>query len=383
MSKKEARDLIHKFKNKQATPEEEEKLRYWLHYLNEDKPTDLTGEELDRAEDDIWDKLQFAEAHRRSIIRPWMAAAAAVLVMFSVAGYFYMGRNDNVPAKSQIATVKAIVPGGNNAVLTLAGGKKIILNNAAEGDLVKQSGITIRKTSAGQIVYDVSGGDNTDTEAPITYNTIETPIGGQYQVKLADGSMVWLNAATKLRFPTRFVGTERRVELSGEGYFEVAHNKDMPFKVQSSRQEVTVLGTHFDISTYDDEPEVRTVLLQGSVRVSLLNKDTKPALLKPGQQAMLAANGINVSTADTTVAVAWKNGNFRFDDEKLESVMRKVARWYNVTVVFDNEKLKTETFNGVIQRFAKVSDLLKMLEAVGKVKFKVEGNRIHVMKKIN
>lgn len=381
MSKKEARDLIDKFKSNQATPEEEQKLRYWLHHLNEDKLSELSGEELAHAEDDIWNRLQTDVQQKRRAVSPWMAAAAAVLMMFSVAGYFYMNHNEGAPAKPRL-TAKAIVPGGNNAVLTLANGKKIILNSAAEGELVKQSGMTIRKTSAGQIVYDVSGdAGQADTEAPVTYNTIETPIGGQYQVKLADGSMVWLNAATKLRFPTKFIGTERRVELSGEGYFEVAHNKAMPFKVQSSKQEVTVLGTHFDISTYDDEPEVRTVLLQGSVKVSLLNADAKPALLKPGQQAMLAANSINVGPADTTVAVAWKNGNFRFDDEKLESVMRKVARWYNVTVVFDNEKLKTETFNGVIQRFAKVSDLLNMLEAVGKVKFKVDGNRIHVMKK--
>jgi transmembrane sensor len=378
MKNKEAKDLIQKFKNSQTTDEEENKLKYWLHNLNEDKASDLSEIELEQAGEEVWNRIPLQGNRKQiSFYQPWFAAAAIILMMLSIGRYFYLTNRENKKPVQQVA-VNPIMPGGNKAILTLANGKKIILNSAADGELAKQSGMTIKKTAAGRIVYTVTANTG-DANAPVTYNTIETPIGGQYEVVLSDGSLVWLNAATKLRFPTKFIGGERKVELSGEGYFEIEHNKAMPFKVLSRQQEITVLGTHFNVSNYADEPVVKTVLLQGSVKVTLVNKENTSALLKPGQQATLMANNFTVSKTDTTAAVAWKNGLFRFDDEELGSIMRKVSRWYNVRIIYDDDKLKEETFGGVIQRFSNVTDLLKMLESVGKVKFKVEGNQIRIM----
>jgi len=388
--------LFNRYINNQCSPEEVEALMMYFHTDQQEDLNVLVLQELERPDidsngrsyetllNDVYHDIQ-AKIHKDDkVTKPlWyrIAAAASILLVLSAAAFFYRFNKDNQLTNRHNITAK-IVPGGNNAILTLASGKKIILNNAADGVLAKQAGMTIKKTAAGKIIYTVTGDDN-DANTPVAYNTIETPIGGQYQVVLADGSLVWLNAGTKLRFPTKFTGSERKVELSGEGYFEVAHNKAMPFKVASRMQEITVLGTHFDVSNYADEQDVKTVLLQGSVRITSLTGESSSILLKPGQLATLVANNFTVGKTDTTAAVAWKNGLFRFDDEELGSIMRKVSRWYNVTVVYDNDKLKSETFNGVIQRFSNVSDLVKMLEAVGKVNFKIEGNRIRVMKKTN
>jgi ferric-dicitrate binding protein FerR (iron transport regulator) len=275
-----------------------------------------------------------------------------------------------------------IHPGGNKAILTLASGKKISLTDAGNGQIANQNGIKVTKAANGQLVYTITGRENlpgasssNDLDA---FNTIETPKGGQYQVVLPDGSKVWLNAYTSLKFPVSFNNQkERRVELSGEAYFEVAHNKDLPFRVVTARQTVEVLGTHFDVNAYSDDAVTKTTLLQGLVRITAASRS---AILNPGQQAKLTGT-LDVSEVNTAEAIAWKNGYFNFDDEKLENIMRSVSRWYNVDVVFEDQSLKKETFGAVTTRFANITTLLKMMEQTGDARFNIQGTTITVSKK--
>jgi len=211
----------------------------------------------------------------------------------------------------------------------------------------------------------------------VAFNTISTPVGGQYTVVLPDGSKVWLNAASSLKFPTAFTGTERRVELTGEGYFEVAKNKHMPFKVNFNREEVEVLGTHFNISAYPDEAVTRTTLLEGSVRIS---KNNIKKILVPGQQAIssMQTGGFNIAEVNTDEAIAWKNGLFLFHNENIRSIMKKIARWYNVDVNYQGSFTNQE-YGGRISQSKNLSEILKNLELTGTIHFKIEGRRVTVM----
>jgi ferric-dicitrate binding protein FerR (iron transport regulator) len=226
-----------------------------------------------------------------------------------------------------------------------------------------------------------SGGPLTTHHSPLAYNTIATPRGGQYQLVLADGSKVWLNASSGLRYPTAFTGKERRVELTGEGYFEVAKNASMPFHVQVNQMDVEVLGTHFNINAYDDESAVKTTLLEGSVKVvkrETANVKENPIVLQPGQQAEMKPHSplaINHSPNIEEV-MAWKNGLFQFKAAGIETVLRQAARWYDVEFVYKGNI--PEKFSGQISRSANAEQLLKILELTGKVKFEINGKTIIV-----
>ncbi|TCC92530.1 DUF4974 domain-containing protein [Pedobacter hiemivivus] len=327
-------------------------------------------------------------------IKLWqsIAAAALVLMTLSVGLFFYL--DDKAIGLSDFAT-HDVKPGGNNAVLTLANGRKIELTDAAAGKIAEQSGLSIKKTADGQIVYEVSSRVKAMGKEEITYNTIETPKGGQYQVHLPDGTRVWLNASSSLKFPTDFTGSDKRVvELKGEGYFEVAKayavvkgrrdEKRMPFLVRTNDQELEVLGTHFNVSNYADDAETRTTLIEGAVKVKRIstgaNDDVVKTgiILKPGQQALLKAAQLNVKNVDTDAEVAWKNGYFIFKDEEMRSIMRKIARWYDVEVVFSKD-FHNRSFEGSISRFKNVSEVLRKFELTGDIHFKMEERRIIVM----
>lgn len=314
----------------------------------------------------------------------WVAAAV-ILITLAVGSWFYF--ETSFPGglnKSQYAN--DVPPGGNNAILTLADGSSISLTDAGAGELLNTRGVRIVKAADGQLVYTVDPAVSNSADQ-LTFNTITTPRGGQYQVNLPDGTKVWLNAASSLKFPTTFTGLkERKVELNGEAYFEVAKNKQQPFKVMSAgadhgkAQETEVLGTHFNIYAYDDEPETKTTLLEGSIRVAALGNvnQKQDVLLFPGQQALLSDGKIKTSSADMEEAIAWKNGNFMFANEKIESIMRKIARWYNVDVVYQG-KITDNDFVGTVPRFKNVSEALTILELTNTVHFKIEGRRIIVM----
>lgn len=384
MQKKDVDALISKFKAGKCTDKEEELLKYWLHHLNEDGDTGLTEDDYVTAKEIMWNNIK---PERRFGLpnTVWYSAAAAILIL-AVSFLLYLHKdNSNIPAGR--LSSKIIMPGGNRAVLTLANGKQVVLDNIAKGKIAEQSGLSISKTADGLLVCTaVSNGRHSKMGTP-QYNVITTPKGGQYQINLPDGSKVWLNAASSLRFPSLFSGKERRVELTGEGYFEVDHTlpvaKRNPFIVSCSGQEVKVLGTHFNISSYSDEVAVKTTLLEGAVLVDAIattSHASEVVRLVPGQQSVLSNSTLIVEKADVESVIAWKNGYFRFNDESLESIMRKVERWYNVKVVFEDESLKYEPLAGVITRFANVSDLLRMMELTGQVKFEVHENTVKVLK---
>lgn len=277
-----------------------------------------------------------------------------------------------------------VEPGGNKAILTLADGSEIILDQAGKGNLARQAGVQIVKTTNGQLVYTVK--ESSDSSKGISENltnTISTPRGGQYQVNLPDGTRVWLNAASSLKFPLSFATLkERKVELKGEAYFEVEKDAARPFIVQSDRQTVQVLGTHFNINSYEDEPDVKTTLLEGAVKVTALNgAKAEQAFLKPGQQARISSGSkpINVLRVDPMVEVAWKNGQFFFENESIENIMKQISRWYDVEVVYEDE-VTGKTVWGSVTRYANVSKVLAVLELTGEIHFKIEGRRITVHK---
>jgi transmembrane sensor len=305
------------------------------------------------------------------------AVAAAILLIASLALYFYVGQNPIAKNGTAMHLANDINPGGNKAILTLADGSKISLTDAADGELTKQAGVSITKTEDGQIVYQVIDAPHLSTA--VTYNTISTPAGGQYQVNLPDGTTVWLNALSSLKYPTVFSTQERKVILTGEAYFEVAKDPSKPFIVAANgggrQQQVRVLGTHFNINSYDDELSTRTTLLEGSVEVNALDK---AKTLKPGQQAVLT-KGIAVQEVDVNQAIDWKNGNFYMDDESIQSIMRRLSRWYDLDVVYQGNVPANLQFGGVISRTKKLSEVLQVLETAQNIHFKIEGRRVTVM----
>lgn len=398
MKSKKVQQLLSKYREGNCTDEEKVMLECWAHHLNEYGDPGLTETDFMEAEDEMWAKIK---PQKQSVLgRMYWPSVAAALLVFCLLGVMVKSYLDKKGAKYApvIADVNKVKIGGNKAILTLANGKKIVLSDAVNGKIAQQGNIRISKTADGQLVYTVAGSAE-NAAGKLAYNTIETPRGGQYQINLPDGSKVWLNAASSLRFPVRFNGDKRQVELSGEGYFEIKHiepvkGESVPFLVKTvlhmadrGGQTVEVLGTHFNINAYSDESAIKTTLLEGSVRVTAsavagADKQTLGfKLLKPGQQSVLNSNELTVVKADTEAAIAWKNGSFRFNDESLESIMRKVSKWYDVDVIYQNEKLKTETFSGFTTRFANVSELLKTLELTDVVRFKIEGNKIIVTDK--
>jgi ferric-dicitrate binding protein FerR (iron transport regulator) len=324
---------------------------------------------------DLSNSIQEYNRIRKFKTRAWQSAAAAVLIIISTSIYYFQGSPEQVLVNTETPRFKNdVAPGNNKAVLTLDDGSKIDLDDAKTGILASESNVDIKKTGDGKLEYAASAQD----AKIIKYNILSTPMGGEYQLVLPDGSKVWLNSGSTLRFPTSFVGTERIVELKGEAYFDITKNSKMPFLVRTNNaMDIKVLGTQFNIMAYDDEKNINTTLIEGSVEVL---KGLGKTMLKPGQEAVLnkGSGNIKVSIADLEQAIAWKNGYFIFSNENIESIMRKVSRWYNVDVIYQGN-LSNKDFVGTISRNKNVSELLKMLELTGAVHFNIDGRRITVM----
>jgi hypothetical protein len=315
--------------------------------------------------------------------RMWyqLGIAASILILITTGLFFYSNRtaDDKIAAKVVETKDSIITPGDDKAILTLSDGTKIILEDAKNGILANQAGVSIQKTSDGELLYSFSNSANTvapETKENIIYNKIETPVGGKYQVNLPDGSKVWLNSSSSLRFPALFNGNTREVELSGEAYFDVSKNKSKPFKVITKDQIVEVLGTQFNINSYSDEGPIKTTLIEGSVKI--IYKD-KVVLLSPGQQFQPKESVAAVVEADTEEVVAWKDGYFIFKNEDIKSIMRKVSRWYNVEVSYSGN-IPEVGFGGNISRSKDISEVLDVLQLTNAIHFKVEGRRITVMR---
>jgi len=379
MLKQEAKDLLRKYLAGNCTEEERGLLETWyLQHEIKDLPQ-ISEEEKEKQLDEVFNSLPIHHSPARKIfLRTRIAAAAVFLITLGSGLYFYRYKLVREEAV-QHQYVNDIKPGGNKAVLTLADGSNITLDDVANGDIAKQAGVTITKTKDGQLVYKVVASPSKGLGALSSLNAITTPKGGQYQISLPDGTKVWLNAASSLRYPLKFGNIERKVELTGEAYFEVAHNKALPFKVKTTTQEVEVLGTHFNVNAYQDEDNVKTTLLEGSVKISQMESKVSK-LLKPGQQAMVT-NIISVSDVDTEEAIAWKENLFVFNEDNLDHIMRMVARWYNVAIVFNDDSLKTELYSGSVSKFSNVSQVLKKLELVGGVHFTIEEQTIKISRK--
>ena len=327
----------------------------------------------------VHQQIKAAISRRRGKIRTliYKLSAAAAIIIAVTSGILLLRQPEiQVPRKTQ--TASAIKPGQFQATLTLANGKKIALNRSMTATLGKLGQTTVNVSPANGVSYK---GAATGQPLSNTANTLVTGRGEQspYPLVLADGSKVWLNAASSITFPTQFIGKERVVTITGEAYFEVAHDRSMPFKVRSGRQEITVLGTHFNIKAYDDEQTISTTLFQGSVKVKDLTSGTT-GLLIPGQQSRLNRNSGNfgVAKADIEEVIAWKNGFFMFNDQQITSVMKSMSRWYNVDVEYQNFGNNNERFGGTFSRSSNLADILSSLQSLGHVRFKIDKRKIIV-----
>lgn len=349
---------------------DEEELQVFFHLLHEGKLEKYLSESMDN---DLYDSSVDVEpsiSKHRYIKYVYRVAAVLAIVGMAFSLYFYSYRNGGSNEVIVTRTVAPVVPGGNNAVLTLSNGKHIILNDVANGTLEQNKSFSVEKQKDGLLVFNAN--HIIAKEKNTGFNKIETPRGGIYQVILPDGSHVWLNSASSITFPTQFTESERKVSIKGEAYFEVAHNKKKPFKVLSNNQEIVVLGTKFNVNAYNDELLTRTTLLEGSVKVST------PAisqLLKPGYQAQMRDIGhLDVKRADLESVMAWKDGFFQFDRVDIQTLMRQLARWYDIEIEYKGEVPKDE-FVGKIKRNADIDNVLEVLR-YGKVKFQLIGRKL-------
>ncbi len=374
----EIKQLLKRYAEGKCTEEEKALVESWYLQYKEENPKILSESEYESDINEILKKLGKGNGPRRIILWSYISVAALVLFTLSATLYLFFGkenRNDEYAHKFNVA--KDIAPGGNKAVLTLADGSKVNLTDVGNGEVSKQTGFKIVKTASGHLHYIIDPSFESKQSQEVTYNTIETPNGGQYQITLPDGSEVWLDAASSLRYPTKFSKNERKVELTGQAYFEIAKDPSKPFRVISNKQRVEVYGTHFNVNGYKDQLETITTLLEGSVRVSLLN-DKVGNLLRPGEQAKLVADRFEVGPADVDEAIAWKNGYFVFPDEDVSAVLNKIARWYDVEVICD-KRLEGTKIGGTISRSKNLSEVLRVLQLTKKIKFKVEERRIVAM----
>ncbi|MDR6785262.1 transmembrane sensor [Pedobacter africanus] len=393
-----AKELLEKYKLGTCTAQEKLLVEDWFMKYGTDENVIVSLLDIKRVKQEMWQVVQ-ANRNRKRKLWPRIAGIAAAVIGIAVGIYFYtapLHPDTSLSSRANAKDLNDIAPGHNGATLTFANGKTINLSEKKNGVIVSSA-----------LKYD----DNTDVvqdgalssrgyEGTVTATTAK---GRMYTVTLSDGTKVWLNAGSNLVFyPDYRNKTQRFVKLDGEGYFEVAKDKTRPFIVECKGQKTEVLGTHFNISAYSDDIGIKTTLLEGSVRVSSSNlvhlssraiaKDLDPSevgmtkgrndvVLKPNQQSLLSGTGITVKEVNPEDAIAWKNGYFMFNNESLENVMERVARWYNVKVIYEDADIKTGTVFGTISRFENVSKVLRMLERADVVRFTVEGNTIKIKKK--
>jgi len=352
---KNSKKLLDKYLAGNCTPEEIAVVEDWYLQLPFKKAAP-DHSLIENSKQEVWNKLSPRTKSLKLVTIKRIAIAASIILCFSVAFYFLTQRNSKpLIAKTEL---KNVLPGGQKAVLTLADGTVVNLDEAKNGQIANQSGIVIRKAKNGELEYIIKEVPN----APVVgSNAISTPRGGQYQVSLPDGTKVWLNAATTLKYPYAFAKNERLVELNGEAYFEVSKDHTRPFRVKTASQTVEVLGTHFNINAYTDETAVKTTLLEGAVKVSTALANVT---LHPGEQSRLNNNSSRLSVdqqVDLDKEMAWKNNIFSFDNDDLQTVMRQISRWYDVDVVYEG-KITPEKYDGEIPRSSNLAEVFKILE---------------------
>src|SRR5690606_34500324 len=377
MNKKNAEELINKYLEGTCSPEEKSLVERWYNHATDEHHLMPSNRNIDEIGDEIFQRLPVKRKSRISIFyRSIVAAVFLAATTFDI--------NSFLKDQNEVAVIdrdlESILPGGNKAYLTLEDGSRVLLDELDEGKSLQQLGVSISKTEEGQLVYSID--EKPESEPKIVrYNTISTPRGGQYQILLPDGTKVWLNAESSLTYPTTFSSLgERKVVLRGEAYFEVMTNEKMPFLVHtispdsSLSQNIEVLGTHFNINAYGDGGILKTTLVEGSVKV---RSGGQQVILKPNQQSNVDGKKLNIKNVDADVAIAWKNGYFMFDDERIEDIMLRIARWYDIEVDFQHVD-KTQVFSGTISKFEDVKSVLNLLELTGGVHFKIQQKKIIV-----
>jgi len=395
MTEQRAKYLLSLYFRQDCTPPEQEELYQWIHDCPDDEdlrrimqevwagfsPTDVMDD--DRAQQMLSRILTTADnaAPAKGLIRPlarkWMAAAAILVIAGSVS-FHYLNRKKSavsVSAPPEIAKIKTptgdVLPGTTNATLTLDDGSSIVLDTVTSTTVASQGSTRIIKQN-GQVVY--QNRNNASNTTGLIYNTLSTSRGHEYSLALSDGTKVWLNASSSIRFPVQFSDKRRDVSITGEVYFEVAKNSK-PFSVSAGDARVEVLGTHFNVNAYEDEARLKTTLIEGAVRIT---KGSSSIVLAPGQQAQIRKNGSMElkKDADTEEAISWTQGYFHFTDASLETVLRQLSRWYDVDVIYEKHPTD-ETFSGDIQKSLSLSQVLKILEK-SQVKLQISGKRLIV-----
>lgn len=368
-------DLAEKYLNGKATAVEKEALHEWYDHVNEGDTEIVVrpqADTLEEAKARILRQLQEQIARDKKVVPvrpmrrkwlPWVAAACII-----VAAGTYLLRQ---PEKHEGTTaVLPLPPAGNKAMLTLGNGSVVDLTASADGTIGEQSGTTVNKQQA-LLIYDDKG--NGSTQPAI--NKLFVPRGGKYRLILPDGTKVWLNAASELRFPTAFPGKERLVELDGEGYFEIAADADQPFIVKTAGLRVEVLGTHFNVKAYRDESSINTALLEGSVRIVTANG--RSSLLKPGDLAKVATDESISIAQDAGQAIAWMEGSFAFRNADIATILREIGRWYDVDINYEGTVTRRR-FTGKVSRSYSLAETLSILEA-SDLHFRQEGKKIIVL----
>ncbi len=378
MKKKQADQLLLKYAGGKCTSEEEALIEAGL--VNDFRKgyKEIGAEEAELAEGRIYEAIRtYANAHPKTkYIRLWprIAAAASVAAIIVFSAVWFLKEKTEKHAASAMWSAD-VAPGHQGATLTLAGGKKIKLADTGNGKVAIEAGVIISKTATGQLVYQIK--EQAANSSPAT-NTLSTANGETYQVRLPDGTAVWLNAASSLTYPVTFSASpERRVSLEGEAYFEIAPDALHPFIVQSGNQKTEVLGTSFNINSYKNEPATVTTLLSGMVKVS---SGQDKYYLQPGEQAINTGRRITLTNTDPEAVIDWKKGDFNLNRINFREAMRKIARWYNVEVIYDSSVPDNIRSGGWISRNNKLSVVLESIELSGIVHFKIEGKTIYVTK---
>jgi transmembrane sensor len=375
-SRKDIKKMIEKYVAGTATDEEISFVESYYAYQERRQEASFSAGEAEELQSAGFENIKRqieGSTLRETNVRPLYkyASIAALLLLTLTTGYWFLIKRPSTQ-KPLLSAKKSldVLPGSNKAILTLADGSRIILDDKADGKLRELAGLTITKTKGGQLIYKVSG--NAGADGLLADNTVSTPKGGQYQVILPDGTHVWLNAASSLTYPEIFKGKQRTVKLEGEGYFEVAKNKSMPFHVLTTGQDVEVTGTHFNINAYRDDQSINTTLLEGAVTVHYADALQK---IVPGQQALVFTQPsiIKAKLVDTEEQVAWKNGLFEFNNSNLKNILSQLERWYDIKV--DYSSIPAKRYSGMVPRSANLSQVLNMLELTGNVHFKIEAGR--------
>jgi transmembrane sensor len=367
----ETKNLLTRYRNGTCTPEERALVDSW--HLQELRSKQLEPDvpEMKNAKHRIWQQVRLQTVPVKRLNRQWLYYAASLVFLVGMGLWLIKIKK---PQSDVILHNSAVIsPGSNKAVLILEDGRRVVLDRMATGLIANQGQASVSKNQGGFIQY-----RNTRKNQPVKFNTISIPRGGIYALILSDGTKVWLNSSTTMRYPTSFAGRTRQVEVRGEAYFEVAKNKARPFIVAMSDQKIEVVGTHFNVYAYQEEKRTETTLLEGKI---LISKGKQLEVLKPGQQAINIRGDSPIKVeqiADAEDAVAWKNGYFISSHESIYKVMNKISRWYDVDIEYRGN-FDGKFFGGTISRFKNVKEVLNILELTGSVHFKIEGRRIVVM----